>query len=359
MRKVITWIYYKNTCINNFNVIKKMRQGGMYTTLTKEQINEIQTFFTNHYGEKIKLDWHEYYYYVNKEFSPKYIPTYIYYGKIYPKLNDSRFVLIYSDKNMIEKLVGNKVKCPKTYVKAINDIFYINNNVVSLEEAINECLNIKDGIIKHSIESSMGMSIIRFKSINGIVEGKNCPKTITELFSNYKTDFVIQDAIQQHPEMAKLNHTSLNTIRVMTYWSKSGIVTLYSVLRIGRSGAVVDNASAGGIYCGINDDGSLKENAYTLEPLTIHTKTDTGIILKNFKIPMYDKIKAKAVELHQQLPYCKLIGWDLCIDDNNEIELVEINADKPGVFQAATGPAFGDYTEEILELFLPSKNYKR
>ena len=72
-------------------------------------------------------------------------------------------------------------------------------------------------------------------------------------------------------------------------------------------------------------------------------------LLKDFRIPMYNELKKKAVELHQQLPYSKFIGWDLSVNKDNEVELVEINANCPGLFQGATGPAFGDYTEEILE----------
>ena len=349
IKDFFAWVDYRKSCKIHFGIIKKMRSGGMYTKLSNEQKEEIQGYFNKYLGNKIKLNWHEYYYYVNKEFSPKYIPTYIYYGKIIPKLNDSKIGIVYSDKNMIGKLVGERVKYPNTYTKAINGVFYVDDKIVSKEEAINACLDIKDGIIKHSIESAQGKSVLRFKSHKGLVEGKDCPNTMKELFDSYKTNFVIQDAIQQHPEMAKLNPTSLNTIRVMTYWSKKGIVALYSVVRMGRLGSVVDNASAGGIYCGVNPDGTLKGEAYTLAPLTVHKKTDNGIVLKDFKIPMYEEIKAKAVELHQQLPYSKFIGWDLCLDANNEIELVEINANCPGLFQAATGPAFGDYTEEILD----------
>ena len=142
---------------------------------------------------------------------------------------------------------------------------------------------------------------------------------------------------------------NLNTIRIMTYWSQNdGIVVLFAVVRMGRSGAVVDNASAGGLYCGINPDGSLKEYAYTLHPFSRCDKSDSGILFKEFKIPYFEELKKKARKMHENLPYAKVIGWDLSINDKDEIVLVEINASTPGLFQAATGPAFGDYTEEIL-----------
>lgn len=349
VNRIKEYIGYKKTCSVHFKTIKKMRAGGAYKVLNPFQVNEVQSFYTKYWGKKISLKWHEYYLYLNGEFSPRYMPTYIYYGKIISKLNNHRFGAIYSDKSMAEKLLGNRIRQPKTFVKNINGIFYIDDEVVTREQAIAVCVNIVDAVIKHSIDSSQGKSVSRFSCKNGVVTGKNCPDNIEKLFDTYKANFLVQEAIQQHPEMARLNPTSLNTVRIMTYWSKNGVVVLYAVVRMGRVGAVVDNASAGGLYCGVKEDGYLKEKAYTLTPFSEHTKTDTGVILKDFRIPMYKELKKKAVELHQQLPYSKFIGWDLSVNKDNEIELVEINANCPGLFQGATGPAFGDYTEEILE----------
>ena len=332
--------------------IKKMRSGKIYAKLTKHQIKEIQSFWLQYFGQRVNLKWHEYFYKVNGEFSPKYIPVYIKNAYIDPKLKNPKMAIVYSDKNMIDSLVGGCVKLPKSYVKNINGVYYIDKKVVTKEDAIVACQNIEDAVIKHTLESCQGKSILRFSCKNGIVKGKNCPETIKILFDQYEKDFIVQEAIQQSPEMAKLNPSSLNTIRIMTYWSKNdGVVPVFAVVRMGRLGSVVDNASAGGLYCGVNlEKGSLKEYAYTLTPFSSHSHTDSGVVLKNFTIPNFSKLKEKAVELHSYLPYTKLIGWDFSIDNNNEIVLVEINASNPGMFQAATGPAFGDYTEEILDL---------
>lgn len=333
--------------------IEKLRTGGAYATLTKEQEQEVQSFYKKYTGEETSLLWHEYYYYANGEFSPKYLTTLVYYRDINHKLNNKHFVGSYSDKNMIHKLLGGRVKTPKTYVNNINGVYFSNERIISKEEAISLCRNIEDGIIKTSIDSKQGKSILRFSSINGSVVGKNCPSTIEELLDLYSSNFIVQAAIKQSKTMALLNPTSLNTIRVMTYWSQNdGIVPLYEIVRMGRSGAVVDNASSGGLYCGVEHDGKLKEYAYTLYPYSKHTQSDTGVIFKSFQIPKFKELLEKAVELHEQLPYARIIGWDFSIDEDEEIELVEINAREPGIFQVATGPAFGKYTEEVLEFCL-------
>ena len=334
----------------HFGIINQMREGHTYTKLTSDQIKEVQSFYQTHFGKKISLKWHEYYVYVTKQFSPKYIPTYIYYTEMFPKLSKTSVMPVYSDKNMIRKLLGDRILLPKTYGQNINGIFYVDDCVVDKSIVCKNCMNLEDAVIKHSIDSSKGLSVLRFSSNQGTVSGKNCPQTIDQLIEMYGSSFIIQEAIKQNEKMAQLNPTSLNTVRIMTYWGKKEIVPVFAVVRMGRKGSVVDNASAGGLYCGINmKDGSLKENAYTLHPFSTNTESDNGIRFADFSIPKFNEMKLKAVELHQQLPYTKLIGWDLALNADNEIELVEINANFPGLFQAATGPAFGDYTEEILE----------
>lgn len=332
----------------HFKTIDDMREGVNMVKISKSHKKQIQDFYKKCWGNKINLKWHEYYETVTGSISHKYIPTYIYYSHIYPKLNDPRVMVVYSDKNIIRKLIPD-VKLPITYVQCINGHYYIDDKLCSFEDAVAVCNNLKDAVIKHSIDTCQGKSVSRFSSIDGKVVGKDM--SVEVLLKSYNDNYIVQEAISQNYTMASLNPTSLNTIRIMTYWSQNdGVVVLFAVVRMGRSGAVVDNASAGGLYCGINHDGSLKEYAYTLYPFSQCEKSDSEIVFKEFRIPYFEELKEKARKMHENLPYAKVIGWDMAINDKNEIVLVEINASCPGLFQAATGPAFGDYTEEILNI---------
>lgn len=337
---------------DHYKIIKSMSKGCHLTKLTYDEKHIIYNFWKKYYGKRISTKWHEYYYSVNGEFSPRYIPTYLYYSKIYPRLNDQRMMVVYSDKNIIDKLISH-VKLPETYVKNINGFFYINGKKSTFNEALKACNNLNDAIIKHSIDTCQGKSVSRFKSENGFIKKMNM--SVQELFDSYKKDYIIQEAIQQNEKMASLNPTSLNTIRIMTYHRSNDVVILFTVLRMGRKGSVVDNASAGGLYCGVNIDGYLKKEAYTLTPFSSRECSDNGVVFKDFKIPQFEEMKALVKRMHTDLPYSKIIGWDLAINDNNEIVLIEINAHAPGLFQAATGPAFGDYTEEILNYTLKNE----
>ena len=75
-------------------------------------------------------------------------------------------------------------------------------------------------------------------------------------------DIIIQDELKQHKDISKLNSFSVNTIRVLSLLSERGVKIYSTILRMGINGVKVDNASSGGITCGINADGCLKKYAY-------------------------------------------------------------------------------------------------
>ena len=333
----------------HINTIDEMRKGCEIKKLSSDQIREIKEFYKKHFNIDVNTKWHEYYYSVNGIYSLEYIPTYIYYSVISPKMNNPKKMIMYSDKNMIDKLLPT-AKIPKTYVKNINGYFYINGKPSTFADAIDVCKDLGDAVIKHSTETSQGKSVTRFSSAAGCVYVKNDKSSLSveDLLQSYRKDYIVQDAIQQCDEMASLNPTSLNTIRITTYKRKSDVVALFAVVRMGRKGSVVDNASAGGLYCGVNSDGRLKKEAYTITPFLRTPFSDNGVKFEDFVIPKYDEMLALVKEWHNELPYAGFIGWDLSVDQNNDIVLIEINASKPGLFQAATGPAFGEYTMDIL-----------
>lgn len=335
---------------HHIGVIDDMRDACEIVPLSQAQKEEIKQYYRDNFGEKdVNLKWHEYYSSVNGIYSPEYIPTYLYYSKIYPKMNREKWASMYSDKNLIDKLIP-EAKLPETYVKNMNGHFYIGGKIATFDEAVKACENLSDAIIKHSIETWQGKSVLRFSSVDGRVIIKNDLSSISvkDLLLSYGKNYIVQAAIKQSEKMASLNPTSLNTVRIMTYKRAEDVVVLFAVLRMGRKGKVVDNASAGGLYCGINEDGSLKEEAYTLTPFSRLAESDNGVVFKDFVIPKYAQMQELAKRYHDELPYVKLIGWDLAIDENDDIVLIEINADTPGLFQAATGPAFGKY---ILDIF--------
>ena len=319
--------------------------------LTKEQKKEIQNFYKNTIGKKVTLYSHEYFYSRTGVYSKEYVPKSLYHVELQPKANMVPYRDAYADKNMVDVLLPN-VKHPHTILKRVNGYFYYENKPASKQEAISLCQNITYAIIKPVLNHS-GAGIKGLEIKNGITNIDGC--TVEQLFEKYGNNFLIQERLKQHEKMNQLNATSVNTIRILTYRSEMEILVIYSVVRIGRQGQIVDNQNAGGMSAIIDEDGKLGKYAFGGYAEDKIEKTDSGTILEGFEIPSYFEAIETVKRLHYQLPFFNLIGWDVAIDEVGDPVIIEWNAN-PGLSQSAYGPGFGKYTERILRELWPRKN---
>ena len=141
--------------------------------------------------------------------------------------------------------------------------------------------------------------------------------------------FLFQEEVKQHRELAKLNSTSLNTIRIDVFKENDGSTDLISAfLRMGLSGNYIDNVAAGGIFVGINmADGRFRGpalNKLKKGGIAYLAHPDSGVIFKDFEIPYFPEVKRLALEASEYLPPA-LIGWDIAVSQDGPV-LVEGNA---------------------------------
>ena len=319
--------------------------------LSKEQEEEIQMYYTNLLGHKIPLDWHQYFFARTGYYSKYYIPTSEYKTDIVGRLNVYPLKRAYTDKNVTD-LILPMAHQPRIILKNMNGYFYIDGKAVTRQEAFEACRDLGDVILKPSLSSrGNGVRILHIE--NGMTNVNN--KSLDDVFDEYISDYQIQELVRQHKDMSKLNPSSINTIRVLTYRMEMDIVILYSVIRIGRKGKDIDNESAGGISTIINKDGTLGRYAYGSPGFDKIEYTDVGVKLDGYKVPSYEKTLEKVKEYHLQLPFFKLMAWDIAIDEDGEPTLIEFNM-TPDLSQSAYGPAFGDYTDIILKEAMSRNN---
>lgn len=347
LRKRITYSYDDYFINSQYKKLSNKRK------LTKEQKKEIQEFYKSILGKKISLYSHEYFYSRTGIYSKEYVPKSLHEVELIPKANMMPYRDAYADKNMVDVLLPN-VKHPHTILKRINGYFYFESKPVSKQEAISLCQNLHHAIIKPVLSHS-GEGIKGLEVENGLTNIKGL--SIEQLFDKYGNNFQIQERLKQHEKMSMLNETSVNTLRILTYRSDMEILVIYSVVRIGRKGQVIDNQSAGGISTIIGEDGKLGNTAFGGFADDGVGKTDSGVILDGFEIPSYHKAIETVKRLHYQLPYFNFIGWDVAIDEVGDPVIIEWNA-CPGLSQSAFGPGYGKYTERILRELWPRKNTK-
>jgi hypothetical protein len=313
--------------------------------LTKGQQADIKAYFKKHFGREVPTYWHQYLYSRNGIYSEKYIPASIYSSSIIYSLNNYQFSLAYVDKGFYDTVFPD-VNRPLTFVKNVNGYYYDDKKPISEKEAIKKCSNIQEAVIKPCLLGSWGQGVKMIHAENGFIPDMNL--SVSDLFSHYKSNFIIQSKLVQHPELAKLNPTSVNTIRVMSYRRENEVVILYATIRIGRKGEVVDNETAGGIKADIDlRTGRIKGPAFGSPTEENMCMTDSGVEVDGFLIPSFPQILDFVKDMHFRLPYFRLIGWDISVDVEGKPVMIEWNRSAE-LSQVAHGPAFGVYTEEIL-----------
>ena len=347
LKALILKILFQNHLVHKINT--SLRKVKTKRKLTREDRKAIQSFYKRLCGHRVPVAWHRYMYSRTGEFYENYIPTSLFRIELIGRMNRWDRVGTFSDKNLSDVFLPN-VNQPKTILKNLNGYYYSEGHPISEMEAIKRCSNLKDVIIKPSLDEG-GNGVRGFSVNNGITDIDKMP--IQKLFNLYFKDFIIQERIHQHEKMSRLNPSSVNTIRVLTYRMDMEILLLYAVVRIGKQGMAVDNESQGGISARINADGTIAKYAYGAPGNEQVETTDSGVVLDGYPIPSYNEVINLAKQCHYQLPYFDIIGWDFCIDDKSRPVLIEWNSN-PDLSQTANGPAFGEYTAKII-----SSVYKR
>ena len=162
-------------------------------------------------------------------------------------------------------------------------------------------------------------------------------------------NYVIQPEIKQYKMLHELHPDSVNTLRVTTFLKKDGSVDIvFVILRFGVDGSKVDNLVAGGSCVAMDPDGNPAPVAYDdFGHPGGETHKNTGFRFADLKLPMYHEIIDKCKKAHQQNPYIRLIGWDVCVDESGTPKLLEWNTGRPtfDMEDALLGPFFPDDSE--------------
>jgi acylphosphatase len=129
--------------------------------------------------------------------------------------------------------------------------------------------------------------------------------------------FLVQDVVVQSEDYAVFSPSSVNTVRCLTYLSRSGEVEIAAaILRMGNGRAIVDNVSSGGLYCGI-DLKSHRLNSVGLNedgtPFERHPTSN--MIFSGCKVLGLDKIFSVCSLAHEALGAPMTIGWDVAMTD--------------------------------------------
>lgn len=317
--------------------------------LSEEQVKLIYHFYKPYYP-RITSMFHEWYFEKCGNFDVNYIPSDLYFCYIDPYFNNWEHAEFVGNKCMYDVLFEG-VKQPETVAFRMNGMWFDHlRQKIEYEEVWRKLAEESEIFIKIATDSFGGHGVYYYS----IPDAK---EDISEKIGQIREDIMIQRPVKQHPSLARLNDSSVNTIRIMYFLANDGVRILSRIVRIGQAGSKVDNASSGGLTCGITEKGILKKYAYNQKGDRVEEHPDSHIIFENIKINGIEKIEQLIQIIHCRLPHFRLISWDFSVDEKGDPVLIEANINYGGIEiqQLNNGPLFGNETKEILEEVFKTK----
>ncbi|APX10413.1 sugar-transfer associated ATP-grasp domain-containing protein [Tateyamaria omphalii] len=161
-----------------------------------------------------------------------------------------------------------------------------------------------------------------------------------ELVEDYPEGFILQSAVQQHPDMTAITGPAVGTLRVVTLRDEHGPKVLYSLWKLPSPSAMSDNFwQAGSMVAQVGDDGVVSrcKRGTGLAAEWIDTHPVSGQPIVGAQIPHWDAVQKLAMDNHMLFPDFGVFGWDIAIDAGGPL-VIECNANPfHMLYQLATG----------------------
>ena len=219
------------------------------------------------------------------------------------RMNDKAYWYLFDDKATFNRLFKDEVN--RDWIELSDEL--------SLEDW-KAFLDRNDDLICKPLEGSSGVGIERHTK----EEWRGREEADLQELRDKKIG-IVEERVSEHPKMAEMCPTSVNTIRIATLLGdkKQGIV--YAFLRIGN-GKVMDNVDQGGMADRIDlESGTLltvgadkQGNTYTEHPMT-----HTPII--GFQIPYFKEACDMCLKAAQKVPQMRFVAWDVAITEKGPV----------------------------------------
>ena len=162
---------------------------------------------------------------------------------------------------------------------------------------------------------------------------------------------VFQSYIEQHDFFKEYMSSSVGTIRITSVLNSNGNFSVRAAfMRFGRTKDTHIQSSSY-IRTPINiETGEFGDCGYLPTWETIEKHPDSNLPFTNVRIPDFKKCVATAIDLHKMVPFARVIGWDMVLDKDNNVKVMEWNGVHNDIkfTEATQGPSFADLGWENL-----------
>ena len=305
------------------------------------------------FGIAPKRFWFEYYGSRDYIMDHGFIPADLFYTEILPYMNDGLQRMGLINKGYLEYLFCD-VKQAKTVALKIDGSYCDEKRkLIREDDAIAICRERKGELfLKVSADTSSG------KGITVFTPSDHSDEEIRQVLRGSGPSFIIQERIRQHPDLAKLNPTSVATIRVLSLLMDNKVYIESAGLRVSVSGASFVTRQDGGFYTEILEDGKMNQKVYS--DIGKWFDNGKGIFDDSFRVPSIDRVYDEVRRIHPRVGHFRCIGWDFTIDENGDPVMFEYNV-FPGLNIpqiARCRPVFNERTEWILEDYFSRRSWE-
>jgi hypothetical protein len=161
-------------------------------------------------------------------------------------------------------------------------------------------------------------------------------------------NLVAQRVIRQAEWFDPLSPAAVATIRVATGKPDAGPPRyLGGFLRLGLGAARAVGAASIEVPI-LGADGALEGFALDDDWRRLPRHPETGFVFAGAAVPDYGRIVAHCVELHGRLPQLGFVGWDVVLDRDGAVQVMEFNAAHPEtrLLEMTLGPCLRDFRVE-------------
>lgn len=219
-------------------------------------------------------------------------------NEIVRRMNDKAYWHFFDDKTQFNSLFEKWVQ--RDWIKADEAL---------TAERLASFLNGKDQVIYKPLEGSSGQGIVKFQQ----EDWQEMPLFMDQL--SEAGPGILEEVIIQHPDMARMCPTSVNTVRIATLLGDKQEGIVYAFLRIGN-GRVMDNVDCGGMAARVDlASGKLltvgadkQGNTFTKHPMT-------GTDIIGFQVPYFEETKKMCLEAMRVVPQVRFVAWDVAITE--------------------------------------------
>ena len=326
----IRW-YFKHKREKKRALIALKKIESVKGTTNPKLIKLSNEYAKNVLGSKVYAPWLYVYSAMQNEFKEGWIPDNYYKKEVVPKLKGDYVPL--ADRNFITpKLFPN--------IETLNLAYFINRKFIANDNTVIEPDNIKNYLfnsndkIVYKLENSQsgkGIHIFSKEDFN-----------VFQFMSLKTSNGVFQIFIEQHSFFSQFTDNSVTTIRITTVSDNNGEISVRAAYaRIARDHEThVKSSSAISVSIDLMS-GKLHRTGY-MNWVETSEHPDTKVCFYDKEIPYFEKLKTVALNLHSKIPFMSCVGWDLTIDKNNKVQLIEWNGKNNDIkfSEATTGPCF-------------------